>query len=210
MASLNWEEKAQAWRVHVRITGKQRIRRSKMLPRGLSREEAEKYAELFERKILGEAYELPTNHDWIQRVEFAIATPKSWFHRMIGNAKKRGRNRGHEHELTADELRTICLRCEGKCEVSGIAFSDERNNARRLRPLVPTLDRIDSTKGYSFANCRLVCGAVNVAMFDWGEGMFLQIVAGTFYNRFIQPTFGEYQPINAPLQGEQRVMSPLL
>ena len=50
MASLNWEEKAQAWRVHVRITGKQRIRRSKMLPRGLSREEAEKYAELFERK----------------------------------------------------------------------------------------------------------------------------------------------------------------
>lgn len=203
VASICWEEGAQRWRVAVAVTGKQRVRRSKRLPAGTTRDEAEKYAALFERKILGEAYELPVNHDWGQRVAIAIDTPKSWFHRMIGNAKKRSKNRGHEHELTPDELRTICLRCDGKCEVSGIAFSDERSTARRLRPYVATLDRVDSTKGYSFGNCRLVCGAVNIAMFDWGEGVFLQIVAGTFNNRFVQPMVASLAMAATPPQDKE-------
>lgn len=147
-----------------------------------------------ERDALAESYKLPANHGWQDKVAEAVATKKSWFWRMVSNAKRRSARRGHEDTLTPEELRDICLRSDGRCEVSGLPFSDGASRARRLQPLVPTLDRIDCSIGYTKDNCRLVCGAVNVAMFDWGEEMFLQVVAGTFYNRFVSSAVARFVP----------------
>ena len=44
-----------------------------------------------------------------------------------------------------------------------------------------SLDRIDSSKGYTVENCRLVCTAVNLAMNEWGEDVLERIAL--YYRR---------------------------
>ena len=48
---------------------------------------------------------------------------------------------------------------QGVCEVTGIAF--ERKGDRR--PFMPSIDRIDSSKGYTPENCRVVLWIINAA-----------------------------------------------
>ncbi len=39
-----------------------------------------------------------------------------------------------------------------------------------MNPFAPSLDRIDSSKGYEEGNVRIVCLMVNLAMNTWGHG----------------------------------------
>lgn len=64
----------------------------------------------------------------------------------------------------------------GRCSVSHVQFSLEKINGASRRPFAPSIDRIDSTKGYVKGNIRIVCVAVNLAMNEWGERV-LEIVA---------------------------------
>lgn len=66
------------------------------------------------------------------------------------------------------------IRAAGACEVTGIPFSLDRGESGR-RPYAPSLDRRDSSGGYTSENCRLVCVAVNVAMNEWGAELLLRI-----------------------------------
>lgn len=43
------------------------------------------------------------------------------------------------------------------------------------RPLAPSIDRIDSSLGYTRQNCRIVCAAVNYAMNVWGEDVLWRL-----------------------------------
>jgi hypothetical protein len=65
-------------------------------------------------------------------------------------------------------------RAGGRCEVSGIEFQRRAPGVSR-NPWTPSIDRIDSSVGYTAANCRLVCLAVNLAMSTWGEDVILTI-----------------------------------
>lgn len=40
---------------------------------------------------------------------------------------------------------------------------------RNAMPYAPSIDRKDSTKGYTRENCRIVCAAANFAMNTWGD-----------------------------------------
>jgi len=66
-------------------------------------------------------------------------------------------------------------RANGKCELTGIPFSFCREAGVRRNPWAPSLDRIDSRKGYTWSNCRLVCVAVNLAMNEWGEEVLFKL-----------------------------------
>jgi len=74
-------------------------------------------------------------------------------------------------------------RANGCCEVSGIPFSDEYDGPARRRPWVPTVDRIDASKGYEPDNIRLVCCAVNIALNDWGDDVFNRMVDAAYRKR---------------------------
>lgn len=76
---------------------------------------------------------------------------------------------------TVDEALPRYLHRQGKCALTGIPFNLESPEGATLRPWAPSLDRIDSSKGYTAKNCRLVCVAVNFALNQWGEAVFRKI-----------------------------------
>lgn len=94
------------------------------------------------------------------------------------NAARSAKRRGISMSLTPMEFAVICKRSDGRCEVSGIPFSEDRIEgvASFRRPYMPSLDRIDSTKGYDAGNCRLVCTSVNLAMNEWGADLFTDML----------------------------------
>ncbi len=55
-----------------------------------------------------------------------------------------------------------------------ISIHDKPTNSYRA-PFAPSIDRINSEKGYTDGNVRLVCVAVNWALSDWGIEVFEKI-----------------------------------
>lgn len=113
---------------------------------------------------------------WIEEVESQFSDKRSWAHRTLGRINKpsviaaKGKS-----SITPDCLRILMLRCDGKCEISGIPFSLKTYGTSRTPPFGMSLDRKDSSKPYTLENCRIVCLSVNLAMREWGEDVMVKI-----------------------------------
>lgn len=84
--------------------------------------------------------------------------------------------KGSPYLLTHYDLIELMVRSQGRCEISGIPFSDEQIPGCSRRPFIPSIDRIKPKEPYVFDNCRLVCWAVNRALGEWGDEVFWRIV----------------------------------
>lgn len=104
------------------------------------------------------------------------------FLEAIRNARRRAGQKNRDCELTPDLAKRLWDRCAGCCELTGIPF-DFSHNGGMKRPFAPSIDRVDSTKGYTESNVRVVCTAVNIAMNQWGEGVLTQIAEGLLRSR---------------------------
>jgi hypothetical protein len=94
-------------------------------------------------------------------------------------AKNRAQRHGIEFTLTRDELNILWERCEGRCAVSRLKFSDELfPHALVKRPFAPSIDRIDPRLGYTLANTRITCVAANFAMNQWGSDVLCRVARG--------------------------------
>ena len=85
---------------------------------------------------------------------------------MFQQCKSRAKHRSLEFGLTLEWFRQKLLAC--MCEVTGIVFV---LNVRR-HPFMPSIDRIDSSKGYTPDNCRVVLWIINQAKNDISEDDF--------------------------------------
>ena len=64
----------------------------------------------------------------------------------------------------------------GKCSLTDISFVFYVSNEdSRTHPFSPSVDRIDSRKGYTKDNVRLVIWGINLAMGEWGETIYRKI-----------------------------------
>jgi hypothetical protein len=71
--------------------------------------------------------------------------------------------------FTEEDLMIAWERCEGRCAVSGLEFSEVQvGGGKARRPYAPSLDRIEPRRGYEPDNVRLVCAVANFAMNAWG------------------------------------------
>ena len=129
---------------------------------------------------------------WETTVEGMLRDRKSWLHRTAQGMAYRGRRSGRGASMTPSQVAEILLRCNGYCEVTGIALSFDRPDpSKRAAPFQPSIDRIDSSKGYDAANCRVVALAVNLAMREWGEAVIARIGKAIFLKGLEKEVRGE-------------------
>jgi hypothetical protein len=91
------------------------------------------------------------------------------------SCQKNAKARGIPFQITREQFDAIVLRAGGRCELTRIRFSGQRQGAVRRRPYVPSLDRIDSAGAYTMENVRLICSSVNYALNEWGVEVFDRI-----------------------------------
>lgn len=104
---------------------------------------------------------------------------------LYRTAQKNSAIRGIPFDLTNDEFATVWERSHGKCTVTGLEFDLRKAKVfNQRRPFFPSLDRLDSSIGYTYDNCRFVCIAVNYAMNQWGENVFLKICEAVIGRRY--------------------------
>lgn len=106
---------------------------------------------------------------------------KSMMGAALFAAYQRAVRRGDPFDL--EEIDDLVETAGGRCQVTGIPFSDAVVGECRTRPWVPTVDRIDATKGYVKGNMRLVCWAANLALADWGDDVFWTLVEAAYRKR---------------------------
>ena len=105
---------------------------------------------------------------------------------IYSTARKNARHRNIDFELTREEFYQLVRESKERCAISGIAFNFTYKNGKR-RPFAPSLDRINSAKGYSKQNCRVISLIANLALNEWGEASLLKFCKAVFRLR-IEPT----------------------
>lgn len=86
-------------------------------------------------------------------------------------------------DLTTEWALALILEQKFRCALTGVKFFDEHNTASRSHPYAPSIDRIKAGEGYTQDNCRIVCHAANVMLFDWGEDVFRKAASGLMRSR---------------------------
>lgn len=99
--------------------------------------------------------------DWSQ-----LAKNSKLLTRLYKNVLASAKARNLPVTLTIEELSAIAVASCGHCQVSGIKFY---LSGEPRHPFSPSIDRRDSTKGYTVENCRLVSLIANVALSNWGD-----------------------------------------
>lgn len=103
---------------------------------------------------------------------------------ILKNSKKNAKNKGLDHNLKITDINDMMEIQNGLCAVTGIVFQRTENDRDYSRsPFVPSIDRIDNSKGYVFDNVRLVCMAANYAMNIWGEWVLKEMAKAIILNR---------------------------
>lgn len=96
---------------------------------------------------------------------------------LAKNARKNAIRKGMVYDLSKNDILAIVEESRGRCCISGIPFSDTKANEHKC-PFMPSIDRINSSGGYTYDNCRLVCFAVNSAMNEWGLPVLERVAMG--------------------------------
>lgn len=98
----------------------------------------------------------------------------TWAKNLYTQTAVRARKKADEGFLSREEFASIYTPV---CALTGIPFEFERESAVSRRPFAASIDRKDSSLGYSVDNCRIVCVAVNLAMNAWGEAVLFRVAA---------------------------------
>lgn len=179
---ISFDPKKNRWRVDIdrRVNGK-RYRQAKILPASATEEDARAVAAQMERSVI-HGMKTPVSDEWDAYVDKLVAG-KSWLDEALAKCRYRAGKRAFhcsiDREFVAERLRLT----RGRCELTGLRFSTDREDVAN-RPFAHSIDRIDSKKGYTRGNIRIVCAGINVAMMHWGEALFGKLAVGYVLHQF--------------------------
>jgi hypothetical protein len=100
---------------------------------------------------------------------------------ILTKAKKRADKRNFKFDLDYEWIWSKWTKQDGKCKLTRLKF-DLRTGRGKL-PLSPSLDRINSTKGYTKRNTRLICTHLNEALNTYGETAFRKLCDAYIANK---------------------------
>lgn len=86
---------------------------------------------------------------------------------LLKSARKRAKKNDREFSLTREWVEEKFKK--GVCEVTGAKFSFIKKEKYKSAPFVPSLDRINSTKGYTPENTQMVCNFYNICKWQWDK-----------------------------------------
>ena len=123
----------------------------------------ERQRDEWQREINAEAIACAPIEPWLKKA----------YSSMFAAARKRP-----NYNLSREEESELIRRCWDRCEITFLKFQPRQEGWSR-NPYGPSLDRIESSKGYSLGNCRIVSVAVNLAMNEWGEDV-LKVISEAY------------------------------
>ena len=87
-------------------------------------------------------------------------------------------------DIDLDFLTNLCEQQNGKCKLTDIDFTFKLREKEKghFNPFNPSIDKIDSKKGYTKDNVRLVCVVVNLALNEFGEEVF-KLMCQSYINK---------------------------
>lgn len=91
---------------------------------------------------------------------------------LFENAKSGAKARELTFAITKQDVFDLIDAAGGRCMLTGLPFSDEKEPGVRKRLWRPSIDRIDSSRGYEIGNVRLICVAANIALQEHGDAVF--------------------------------------
>lgn len=94
---------------------------------------------------------------------------------LLERAKPGAASRNLRFALTKQDVFDLIDSANGRCMLTDIPFSDESVEGTRKRLWRPSLDRINSSRGYEAGNVRLVCVAANFALQEHGDPVFQKL-----------------------------------
>ena len=95
---------------------------------------------------------------------------------MVKQALLRSRLRQRKCDINEGYLLDLLQQQGLKCALTGIPF---KGSQARPDPFAPSIDRIDSSRGYVRGNVRIICLAMNIAR----EEVFAEIAAAYFKHK---------------------------
>lgn len=126
--------------------------------------------------------EFQSIHGSVGQLRECGGTPKEnmayWAFNIMTYLPNSARQRGIPFNLTEFHFVRLAQQTDGRCQLTGIPFQFTGDPRFHRNPFRPSVDRIDSSRGYEIDNIRIVCTAVNTAMGEWGEDVFRQILKG--------------------------------
>lgn len=95
---------------------------------------------------------------------------KSPYHHYFMGVCKRAIKRNFENDLTETFLKELLENIQGnKCAVTNVGIKIYPKNSKKNLHNTASLDRIDSTKGYTVDNVRWVCLGINYMKLDYDD-----------------------------------------
>lgn len=115
-------------------------------------------------------------HDGKRRAHERVRNKKVMpvLRKAVARARLRSKQKGLEFTIDLDWARRQISRQDYHCIATGIEF-DTRSRKSFMRPYIPSIDRKNSSMGYTPDNCRLVIFAFNAMVSDWGDGLFFDV-----------------------------------
>lgn len=117
-----------------------------------------------------------TNH----RLESRKTDYKKKIYELYNGAKTRAKRDGRDFDLTLGFIEKLWDDQKGQCLLSGRAFEWGSGPHRNHRD-APTLDRIDSERGYTQDNVRLITYHLNIAINKYGLEAFKELAQEVCY-----------------------------
>lgn len=127
--------------------------------------------------------------EYLERRDAESRSHRGRLYTLLDSARTRAKKKGEIFDLTLDWLLELHASQAGKCKLTKLPFTYDRNpNGERFyMPYSPSLDRIDSKKGYTKDNVRLVCVIVNLALNVFGEEHLSRMCHAYVASRQVSP-----------------------
>lgn len=92
--------------------------------------------------------------------------------------KDRAKRKGLDFDLTPEYIQRIFDRCEGKCSITKLPFDMEIGTKGRGKrnPHRPSVDRVNSNRGYVKGNIQIVLTLVNTMKLDYTDKILHPVV----------------------------------